>query len=247
LKQTKVKKKRWYTIVGPKFLGEKQIGESYLNDPNAALGRTVNVNLMQITGDIKSQSSAVKFEISEFEDNKFHTRIISYNYSPSSIRRLVRRRMTRVDDSLVVSTKDNKKVRIKPFLLTRGKVSNSVKYKLRISLKEELTNLIKKTSYKDIFNMIIKHKLQREFKDKLNKVYPLKALEIRVLQEEKLYVSKVSTKKEKKLVPEDKEELSKETKEKTETKEEKVTKEEKKEQKSEEKKTEKKKQKRKLN
>ena len=72
------KKKKWFQILAPKFLGDKVIGESYLSEPTEAIKRTVKINLMQITGDIKTQNIGVKFEITDFKDNKLHTIIIGY-------------------------------------------------------------------------------------------------------------------------------------------------------------------------
>lgn len=182
LKQSKIKKKRWFTINSPKLMGEKPIGESYLSDINAAVGRNVTVNLMQLTGDMKSQSSSVKFQITGIQDNKLITKICGYNFSPSTIKRFVRRHMTRVDLSLMENTKDNVAIRIKPFLLTREKVSRSVEHALRAKLKEELIDFVKQTPYEELFNMIIKHRLQKELKTTLNKIYPIKNIQIRVLE-----------------------------------------------------------------
>jgi len=182
LKQSKIKKKRWFTINSPKLMGEKPIGESYLSDINAAVGRNVTVNLMQLTGDMKSQSASVKFQITGVQDNKLITKICGYNFSPATIKRFVRRRMTRVDLSLMENTKDGVAIRIKPFLLTREKVSRSVEHDLRAKLKEELIDFVKQTPYEELFNMIIKHRLQKELKTILNKIYPVKNIQIRVLE-----------------------------------------------------------------
>jgi small subunit ribosomal protein S3Ae len=185
LKQIKVKKKKWYLIVTPKDMGETVIGETFLDEPELAMGRTVKVNLMQLTGDIKSQNIELRFEISEATESKLSTRIIGYYYAPSSIRRFVRRRMTRIDDSLVIMTEDGKKVRIKPFLLTRNKVTRIVEYTLRATQRKELFNFVRKTPYDALFLAIIKYQIQKEIREKLNKIYPIKSFEIRILEETK--------------------------------------------------------------
>jgi ribosomal protein S3AE len=180
-----VKKKRWFPIVSPKFMGEMPMGESFIEEPSTLVGKTIKVNLAQLTGDMKSQNSDVKFEITAVADNKMDTRIIGYSVSPAGIKRFVRRHMTRIDDSIVVMTKDNIKIRIKPFLLTRSKVSRTVEYAMRAALKEELIKLVRETPYETLFSMILKYQLQKEFKEKLSKVYPIRSLEIRMLKEEK--------------------------------------------------------------
>ncbi|MBN2368226.1 hypothetical protein JXC34_04345 [Candidatus Woesearchaeota archaeon] len=219
LKQAKVKKKRWIHIFSPTYLGEKQIGETYLDEAENALGKTISVNLMHITGDIKNQNADVKFEVSDAKDNKLNTRLIRYTFSNSSIKRYVRRRMSRIDDSIVIMTKDNKKIRIKPFLLTRQKVSKSVQYNLRATLKEELIKLVKNADYDELFLKVIKYSIQKELKDKLNAIYPVKSLEIRILKEEKHHASKESQvgvkKVSKKLLNKDEEKKKKSAKEKT--------------------------------
>ncbi len=219
----KSKKKRWYPILAPNHLGKKDLGDSYLGEPEEAIGRTIKVNLMQVTGDVKSQSAEVKFMVTDFKDGSFNTRITEYNYSPSSIKRVVRRRKTRVDDSSIMKTKDGRKVRIKPFLLTTNKVSRAVECNLRATLKKELEKLVNKSDYEELFNSIINYKIQRKLRDILTKIYPVKALEIRVLKEvveEERYQKEDEKKniKEEKPVEEEKEE-PKEVKKKTEKKE----------------------------
>lgn len=188
---SKVKKKKWHMIVSPKSMGEKPLGESYLSDIGSAVGRTVKVNLMQLIGDVKSQNSSVVFEISGVRNNKLETRITGYSFSPASIKRYVRRRMTRIDDSILIKTKDNKLVRIKPFLLTRDRVSRSVVYAIRSALRKELANLAIKSNYEDLFNLIIKYQIQKEFRKKLSKIYPIRSFEIRIVKEEKRDVHKL--------------------------------------------------------
>ena len=131
-----VKKKKWFPIVSPKLLGEKPIGETYLEEPELAVGKTIKINLMQVTGEIKAQNVNSKYEIVEYRVNVLRTKITDYTYLTSSLKRLVRRRMTKVDDSLVIMTKDDVKVRIKPLVLTRGKVSKSLESAIRAAVRK---------------------------------------------------------------------------------------------------------------
>lgn len=187
-----VKKKTWVRIISPKFLGEKELGESYIEEISNSVGKKVEINLMKITGDIKTQNCTVKFEINEAKDELLRTRIVAYQYLSSSIKRLVRRKMNRVDDSLVIMTKDNLKVRIKPMLLTRGKVSKSVEYKLRLDTKNELLKIVHKTNYDDLFSDVINNRIQRDLKNLLKPIHPLRAVLIRVLKEENHHAAKLA-------------------------------------------------------
>jgi len=106
---------------------------------------------------------------------------------PYYLRRMVRKGTNYVEDSFSASTKDNQ-VKIKPFLVTRRKVSRAVRKALREKAKEELTNYLKTKSTEEIFQEVLRNQLQKTLSLKLKKVYPLSLCEIRVL--------KVETKKE---------------------------------------------------
>lgn len=198
---SKTKKKRWFTIVSPKLLGERPVGESYIAEPNALIGRVIPCNLMVITGDIKHQSITIKLEIKSIKDNKAFTDQISYELSPTQIKRLMRRRKNRIDDSFSAKTKDSQIVRLKLFAVTNSRTKSSVLIALRKKLNEVIKDIVSKNSYDDIYDGVIRKGLQRDIAKSVSKIYPIKILEIKALK-------RVS--KEKK---EEKEEVKKEIKE----------------------------------
>ncbi len=107
------------------------------------------------------------------------TRLMSYY-----MKRIVRKGTNYVEDSFSTNCK-NAQIRIKPFLITRRKVSRRVRKALREKCKEELINYAKDKPTNQIFEDILKNKLQKALSLKLKKIYPLSACEIRVLKIEK--------------------------------------------------------------
>lgn len=103
---------------------------------------------------------------------------------PYYLRRMVRRGTNYVDDSFSANSIDSQ-VRIKPFLVTRRKVSRAVRKALRNKTKEELELWAKELTYEKIFDEVLKGKIQKELSIKLKKIYPLSLCEIRVLKVEK--------------------------------------------------------------
>jgi len=177
----KRKKKEWYPIVAPKIFKEKVLGETYLLDPTKSIGRCLSVSLADLTGDIKRQNIYVRFRITDFTGTKLYTVPVGYEISPTVIKRMVRRRTRKIDDSFIVETLDKKKFRIKPFILTKARVNNSVASTLRLTAREKLTELIKNSNSDKLFEDIVNHKLQSTLYKELNKIYPLKHFEIRKL------------------------------------------------------------------
>jgi ribosomal protein S3AE len=187
-----IKKKTWFPILAPKMLGQRPIGETYLEEAEVAVGRSVKTNLMQVTGDIKTQHISARFEIIEFSEGSLKTSLNGYSYLPSSIKRMVRRRMSRVDDSLVIKTMDGVQIRIKPMVLTRGKVPKSVQYTIRANTKKLLIEVIAKKNYDELFSEVIKNRLQIELKNALTKLYPIRAVVIRELKTETHHSAKLT-------------------------------------------------------
>ncbi len=100
---------------------------------------------------------------------------------PYFLRRMVRKGTNYVEDSFVTECQDTKII-IKPFLITRRKVSRAVRNVLRKKAKEELTNYVKDKTAEELFDEVLKNQIQRPLSQKLKKIYPLSLCEIRVLE-----------------------------------------------------------------
>ena len=103
---------------------------------------------------------------------------------PSYLKRMIRKGTNYVEDSFSTDCK-NAQIRIKPFLITRRKVSRAVRKALREKAREELIKYVKNKNTEFIFEDILRNKLQKELSLKLKKIYPLSLCEIRVLKIEK--------------------------------------------------------------
>ena len=91
----------------------------------------------------------------------------------------------------------NAQIRIKPFLISRRKISRAVRKALREKAREELTNYVKNKTAENLFEEILKNQIQKPLSLKLKKIYPLALCEIRILKIEKDIKPKEEIKKEK--------------------------------------------------
>ncbi|MBT3404995.1 hypothetical protein HN832_05135 [archaeon] len=103
---------------------------------------------------------------------------------PYFMKRLVRKGTNYVEDSFSTESKDFQ-IKIKPFLVTRRKVSRAVRKALRNKAKEELINEIKTKTANEVFEEILKNNLQKKLSLVLKKIYPLSSCEIRRIKVEK--------------------------------------------------------------
>ncbi|MFH1440143.1 MAG: hypothetical protein ABIG89_06240 [Candidatus Woesearchaeota archaeon] len=181
------KKKKWFQIIGEKVYDNAVLGETPIEDTSKIIGRTINVNLMSVTGDMKKQNTSLVYKIHSFKDNKFYALPIGYKISSSYIKRIVRRGKNRIDDSFVVKTKDNKIIRIKMVLLTRNLTCRSARSLAKNMLQHEAADIAGKLDFYQFMNDILNKRFQIKLSALLSKVYPIRQIEIKLLKiEEKV-------------------------------------------------------------
>ena len=176
---TKRKKKAWYGLYAPSSLNNAFLGESIVYDPNDLVGKTLKMNLSMFTNDMKKQNIIASFRVNKVEDKKGLTELIGYSLGLAYLKRLVRRRRDKVDDSFLAKDKEGKFVRVKTVAMTNSKTYDSVSSAIRLSLRAKVRKSLKEMSFEEFVNALINVRLQREWKNSLGKIYPLKFLEVR--------------------------------------------------------------------
>lgn len=173
------RKKRFFDIEIPLIKKETQLQAFDIEDLN---GRIISYDLTRI---LRGKSMTLQAVI-EVKDGKATAIPREIKLMPYYLRRMVRKGTNYVEDSFSVDCKDAK-IRIKPFLVTRRKVSRKVRKALREKSKQELTEYIKTKKAEVIFDDILKNQLQKILSLKLKKIYPLSTCEIRILKIEKRF------------------------------------------------------------
>ena len=178
----KIKKKVWYKVIAPKIFGNKEVGESYLQSPDVAVGRKLKVNLKDLTGNIKDQNVQIGLQITNVEGNLLKTSLISYRLTSQYVKRCIRKNCVRLDDYFLLKTKGGKNVVIKSLMVTINKAQRSVRSKLRKELQELLEAEVTKRDMATFVSLLVNRRIQMEIKKKLKKILPLKEMSIRVLE-----------------------------------------------------------------
>ncbi|MBN2421207.1 hypothetical protein JXB27_02915 [Candidatus Woesearchaeota archaeon] len=176
------KMKRWYRVIAPAVFGNGQIGETIAAEESQLIGRTITTSLMNVIGDPKKQSLIGTFEIVSVNQGNAETKLKKLEIAPPSVRRMIRKGKERLDMSFLCATKDNVVVRLKPLLLTRGKTGGSVLTKIR-HLADAVSRVeASKVSFDELVHSILSNRLQKMIKQRVNRLYPLRSVEIRALE-----------------------------------------------------------------
>lgn len=141
------------------------------------IGKIVKIDL---TKALRGKSLELKMRVKE-EGKQLTAEPVSMALLPSYTHKVVRKGTDYVEDSFETPCKDTT-LRIKPFLVTRQRVSRSIRKELRNEAKKHLEAHVKIRTAEEVFSEITTNKLQKELSLKLKKIYPLALCEIRMIE-----------------------------------------------------------------
>lgn len=188
--KVKTKKKLWFKVMAPKAFGQKEIGESYLTSVDAAIGRTLSINLRNLTGSMRDQNSEITFQISKAEGTTLRTTTIGYALTSAYVKRAVRKNTNRLDDYFVLKTKGGKGVILKTLILTLGRTQRSTRAEVRKQARDYFEKELAKTDFENFVGNLVNRKVQSAAKKALQKTHPLKEVAVRVIKLQKAGVGK---------------------------------------------------------
>ena len=174
---TKKRKKKFFEVEIPLINKKTQLQAYELNELN---GRFMEYDLTRI---LRGKGMLLQL-IVEIKDGKAIAIPRRIKLMPFFLRRMMRKGTNYIEDSFSTTCNDAQ-IRIKPFLISRKKVSRAVRKALREKAKEELIEYTKDKNLEVLFDEILKNHLQRSLSLKLKKIYPLSLCEIRVFKVEK--------------------------------------------------------------
>lgn len=173
-KQKKAVKKRFFPVESRLTSTKIQL---YALSPEVLVGKTIKLDL---TKSLRGKAFELKLKIRQ-DGSALKADPFSLKLFQSYVRKVVRKGIDYVEDSFETSSKDAK-LRIKPLLITRNRVSRGILNALRESTKKNLILHIKIRNSEEVFTDIITNKLQKYLAGKLKKIYPLALCEIRAVE-----------------------------------------------------------------
>ncbi len=180
------KRKKFFDVSIPLIKKESQL---YGYDIENLNGRMIVYDATRL---LRGKSMLLKLKVI-VEGDKAVAEPREIKIMPYFLRRMMRKGTNYVEDSFSAECKDAI-LRIKPFLITRKKVSRAVRKALRDKAREELTNYVKGKSSKVLFDEVMKNQIQKPLSLKLKKIYPLSLCEIRTLKIERFKEEKKTKK-----------------------------------------------------
>lgn len=175
----KWKAKEWYSLHAPRMFNEAEIGETPSADPEILYGRTAEVTVQELTGDYSKMHIKLKFKVTDVDGFVAKTSFIGHSLTSEYIRRLTRRKKTKTDHVVDVTTKDGFVIRIKTMSIADRRIQASQEEGMRAIIAKTLVEMGKETALADIVKSIVSGDLSKDLAKACHVVIPIKRIEIR--------------------------------------------------------------------
>ena len=175
----KWKSKEWYKLRAPRMFNEAEIGETPSADPAFILGRTVEVTVQELTGDYSKMNIKLKFKVADVDGYDAKTVFIGHELTSEYVRRLTRRKKTKTDHVVDVTTKDGFVLRVKPMSIADRRIQSSQEDAMRRILAETLIQMGKDNNLSDLIKAIISGDMSKDLAKACRVIIPIKRIEIR--------------------------------------------------------------------
>jgi small subunit ribosomal protein S3Ae len=171
--------KAWHTIIAPSFFGNIELGTVPAEEESKLIGRVIEATLYDITGDFSHMYLKLYFQINELEGKTAKTQFKGHEYSRDYLRSLVRRRTTKVDGLLNLTTKDGYKLRIAVSALTLSRIKTSQEKLIRSIMERIVKEKSAALSLDQFVQEMVLGKIASDIYNEAKKVAPLRHVGVR--------------------------------------------------------------------
>ena len=179
----KWKAKRWYTIRAPRQPWHfKVIGETLGEEDELLIGRMYEITQQEVDGDFSKMHVKMKFRVTEIIGQDAITEFAGHEVLKDHVRRQVRRYRGKIDDVIDAITEDGYYVRIKPFMITQGRVKTSQKQGIREACRNTVLQAAAGNTWIALQKMMLSGELEQLIDKSVRKVANVKTIIIRKSQ-----------------------------------------------------------------
>ncbi len=171
--------KSWYVVMSPSYFGGVELGTLPSDDPSKLVGRVVDVTLYDITNDFAHQYLKMYFQVTDVDGKTANTIFRGHEYSRDYLRSLVRRRTTRVDAVLEVTTKDGYRLRLSVCAFTLTRIKTTQEQTIRGLMKRLVEEKAGALTFDQFVQETVLGKIASDIYNEAKKIAPLRHVGIR--------------------------------------------------------------------
>ena len=174
--------KHWFSVKAPGLFQHVDLGETMASEPEQVVGRTLETTMQDLSGgaDIGRAHIKLRFRVERVTgENVAESRFIGHELTSDYVRRLARRKRSKIDTSLTVTTKDGIRIVLKPVAVGEQRLQSRLQTELRHRLRQLLTDEAARQTASEFVREMLQGDLAKVLANGLRTLYPLKKIEIR--------------------------------------------------------------------
>lgn len=172
------KAKSWYKVYTPDNLGKTFIGDTIANDAESVVGRVMQTTLGEITNDYARQNVKMRFRVANVAGDSAYTEFIGHEMTRDYLRSLVKRRTSRIDCHIPITTKDGKKVELTVTCYTLTHANLSQVHAIRSMITQQVMEWATGGDMNQLLGGIVSGEISKELFKVLKLVFPIRRVEI---------------------------------------------------------------------
>jgi len=174
----KWKAKTWYNVLAPPSFDNVTIADTLADKPANLINRVTEVSLQDLTNDFRKSHIKLYFKIHNVEETNAHTQFVGHTLTSDYLRRMIRRKRSKIDGVYDATTRDGATIRVKPFATTDKRIQNSQRKIVRETMKKIILDQAKVSTLSEFVKCIIDGKIGSDIYKNCKKLYPVKRVEV---------------------------------------------------------------------
>ncbi|HUW42753.1 MAG TPA: 30S ribosomal protein S3ae [Thermoplasmata archaeon] len=174
--------KQWYRIMAPEMFNMALLGETPADNPESLKGRTMEATVQDLTGDFSKMHIKLKFQVHDVRGLDAHTLFIGHDLTNDYVRRQTRRKRSKTDAVVEVTTKDGWRIKVKPMAVAEQRIQSSQETAIRHIMEDVIIKAASGSTVSEFVKLMVGGELSKEIADKGKVVVPMKRIEIRKSQ-----------------------------------------------------------------
>ena len=178
----KWRSKHWFKVRAPGLFQHVELGETVATEPEQVIGRTLETTLPELSGAAEAAKAHIKlrFRVERLSgDGVAEARFIGHDLTSDYVRRLARRKRSKIDTSLTVTTKDGVRIVLKPVAVGEQRLQTRLRAELRHKIVSILNEEAQLRTSPEFVREMLAGDLSKVLAHGLKTLYPLKKIEIR--------------------------------------------------------------------
>ena len=171
--------KQWYRILAPEMFNMALLGETPTDNPESLKGRTMEATVQDLTGDFSKMHIKLKFQVNDVRGLDAHTLFIGHDLTYDYVRRQTRRKRSKTDAVVEVTTKDGWRIKVKPMAVAEQRIQSSQETAIRHIMEDVIIKAASGSTVSEFIKLMVGGELSKEIADKGKVVVPMKRIEIR--------------------------------------------------------------------